>query len=164
MKAGILLLALILTGCASTQRQKILQGIALGAGAGAGYGSTKAEQKDANIALWAATGAAFGAIATAFITDPDAEIEKYKKEAERIRLEHEEMLAPRVEGASTALFGAKVPDKYKGLIEPGEWRILSIDQWVEDGETRLIHQDKIMELVPPTLRPGLIPKREGERK
>lgn len=164
MKTLTLCLAISLVGCASTQRQKLFQGIALGAVAGAGYGSTKAEQKDANIALWAATGAAVGAIATVLLNDPDAEIEKYKKEAERIRAEHEEMLAPRIEGASSALFGARVPEKYKGLIEPGEWRVMSIDQWVEDGETRLIHQDKIMELVPPTLRPGLVPKSEGGKK
>ena len=43
------------------------------------------------------------------------------------------------------------------MINPGEWKIYALDQWIEAGENQLIHQDKIMELIPPSLVPVQLP-------
>ena len=48
------------------------------------------------------------------------------------------------------------------MINPGEWKIYALDQWIEDSENKLIHQDKMMELIPPSLIPAQLPMKNYE--
>ncbi|MFN9066691.1 MAG: hypothetical protein ACK5V3_05640, partial [Bdellovibrionales bacterium] len=95
--------------------------------------------------------------------DPDLEIEKYKNQTTSLRKQLDELTNPVLEKQLPGTLSGKVPDKYKNLIEPGEWRIYSINQWIEDGENRLIHQDKVMELIPPSLKPVALPNQNGDQ-
>lgn len=153
MKKTFVILALICAGCAGTQKRQILQSMAIGGTAGAVYGLSKTENRDAYALMWAGIGAAAGAVASIYLNDPDHEIEKMRAETARLKDEMDRMSSPKIEAQTSAFFGSKVPEKYRALINPGEWRVSKIDQWIEDDENRLIHQDLVMELVPPTLNP-----------
>jgi hypothetical protein len=145
-------LAFIL-GCATTTKGKIFSSMAAGASVGALYGSSRPEAKAQNAMLWSAVGAATSGAIALLINDPDKETESLKAETSRLREELSLLETPKIEKQTNGLFGSKVPEKYRSLINPGEWRVSRIDQWIEDDENRLIHQDLIMELTPPSLIP-----------
>lgn len=163
MKLAILMLLAFNLGCATTYKEKMYHSMALGAAGGAAYGLTKLENRDAYAIMWAGIGAAVGAIVSAHFADPDKEIEKLRSESKILREELDQMNSPRIEAQSSAFFGSKVPEKYRALINPGEWRVSRIDQWIEDEDNRLIHQDLVMDLIPPSLNPvnKPIPKKES---
>lgn len=144
----------LLTGCASTNRGKTLQTMAAVGIAGALYGASRPEAKTQNAALYAGIAAAGAGVFGLYYWDSERETERIRLEAQSAMDEIERLRAPKRLVESPATFGAKIPEKYRSLIQPGAWRVSEIDQWVEDGENRLIHQDLIMELIPPTLNPN----------
>lgn len=154
MRLLLILLVCCLTGCASTNRGKTLQAMAAAGLAGALYGASRPEAKNQNAALFAGVGAAGAGVFGLHQWDSEQESERLRREAQNAVEEIERLRAPKRLAESPATFGAKIPEKYRSLIQPGAWRVSEIDQWVEDGENRLIHQDLIMELVPPTLNPN----------
>ena len=147
-------------GCATTQKGKILEWTSVGSALGASYGATRPDYQGQNSLMFGAVGAAVGALAGLYYHDPDKHAENLMAENQKLQKELDAMQASKVLVESPAMFNTKIPDKYKKLINPGEWRISEIDQWVEESENRLIHQDKIMELVPPTLNPNLSSQRD----
>lgn len=163
MRAGLLLFFVFNVGCATSYKNQIYQSMAFGAAGGAAYGLSKPENRDAYALMWAGVGAALGAIVSTQLNDPDKEAERLRSETKTLRAELEQMNSPRIEAQSSAFFGSKVPEKYRALINPGEWRVSRIDQWIEDDDNRLIHQDLVMDLVPPSLNPANkpVPKKES---
>lgn len=151
-KTLILSSILVFSGCATTIKGQTVEWSAIGAGIGAGYGYSRSEYKDKNAMMFAAIGAAAGALLSIYRQDPDQKISKLNEENLKLKKDIESFTNPKTVYQSPAMFNSKVPDKYKRLIQPGEWRISEIDQWVEESENRLIHQDKIMELIPPSLK------------
>lgn len=143
---------LLLSGCTTTIKGQALEWSLIGAGIGAGYGYSRSEYKDKNAMMFAAIGAATGALLSLHKQDPDQKISRLSEENLKLKKEIESFTQPKTVYHSPAMFNSKVPEKYKKLIQPGEWRISEIDQWVEDSENRIIHQDKIMELIPPSLK------------
>lgn len=141
----------LFSGCATSYRGKIYEAMALGGVAGGLYGHSKPESKDANALLWASAGAAVGAALSVYFLDPEEANEALKTENARLREDLNRIENKRVTAETTGIFGAKIPAKYRHLINPGEWKVTQIDLWVEDGENRLIHQDQVMELIPPSL-------------
>lgn len=154
MRLSLLCLLIFNFGCATTYKEKMYQTMAMGAAGGAAYGLSKPESRDAYALMWAGIGAAVGAIVSAHFSDPDKEIEKLRTESKILREEMDQLSSPRIEAQSSAFFGSKVPEKYRALINPGEWRVSRIDQWIEDDDNRLIHQDLVMDLIPPSLNPA----------
>lgn len=140
-------------GCATSQKGKILEWTAIGATLGGAYGASRPDYQDKNSMMFGALGAVAGAIAGLYYHDPDKQSEKLVLENQKLKRELDLIQSPNVLIETPATFNAKIPDKYKKLINPGEWKISEIDQWIEDSENRLIHQDKIMELIPPSLNP-----------
>lgn len=133
----------------------MLQGAAVGAIAGGLYGASRQSNKEAHAWMWGSAGAAAGSLLVALNDDPDKEAEKLRKEAARLKEQLDELESPKVEAQATGLLGARVPERFRRLVNPGEWKVLKIDQWVEgEGENQLIHQDMVMELVPPALLPN----------
>lgn len=143
---------ILLCGCSTTIKGQTIEWSLAGAGLGATYGYTRSEYKDKNAMMFAAIGATAGALISLYKQDPDQKISKLKEENSKLKNELESFTNPKTVYQSPAMFNSKVPDKYKKLIQPGEWRISEIDQWVEESENRIIHQDKIMELIPPALK------------
>lgn len=145
----------LLTGssCATSQKGKISEWAIIGGSAGFVFGSTRPDYQDKNAMMFSAIGTAIGALAGLYYFDPDKQSEKLAFENQKMKKDMELIQASKVIVETPATFNTKIPAKYKQLINPGEWRISEIDQWIEEGENRLIHQDKIMELIPPTLKP-----------
>jgi hypothetical protein len=151
---GLLLALCLFTGCATTNSGKTLQTMAIAGAAGVLYGLSRAEHREQNAALYGGLAAASAGAAGLLIWNTDHESERYRKEAQIVSEELDRIRAPRRILESPATFGAKIPPKYRSLVQPGSWRVSEIDQWIEDGENRLIHQGLIMELVPPSLNPS----------
>lgn len=148
----LILSTLLLSGCATTIKGQTLEWSIIGASAGAAYGYSRSEYKDKNAMMFAAIGAATGALLSIYKQDPDGKITKLNDENLKLKKDLESFTNPKTVYQSPAMFDSKVPDKYKRLIQPGEWRISEIDQWIEDSDNRIIHQDKMMELIPPSLK------------
>lgn len=154
----ILVIPVLLCGCATTPKQRIIRDTLIAGAVGAYLGSQRSEHKNTYSAMYAGGAASIAAITSVIINDPDKEVLKIRAEKEQVQKELDDLISPKLEETRPGTLSAKLPQKYQSLVNPGEWRIYSIDQWIEDGENRLIHQDKIMELIPPTLKPAVIPK------
>jgi hypothetical protein len=148
---------LFLSGCASTPKNQILQNMTIGAAAGVLIAQSKEQSKMSYSLMYGGLGASAGTLYSLYKNDPDLEVEKFKNQTASLRRQLDEITNPVLEKQLPGTLSGKVPDKYRNLIEPGEWRIYSINQWIEDGENRLIHQDKVMELIPPSLKPVALP-------
>ena len=143
---------ILLTGCATSIKGQTVEWSFIGASAGAAYGYSRSEYKDKNALMFAAIGAAAGALLGIYKQDPDQKLSRLSEENLKLKKDLESFTNPKTVYQSPAMFNSKVPDKYKQLIQPGEWRISEIDQWIEDSENKIIHQDKMMELIPPSLK------------
>lgn len=141
-------------GCATTTSGKVYQNMALAGAAGAIYGSTQQDYKTTQAVLYGSLAAAIAAATTIYFEDPDKEQIRLRNELKSLKAKLDQINEPKLVGVEPATFGARIPAKYKNMIQPGEWKVFELDQWVEDGDNRLIHQDKVMELTPPSLKPN----------
>lgn len=143
----------LLTSCATTARDKIFQSMIVAGTTGIIYGLTKDRNRNMNAAMYGGVSAAVAGATTLYLNDPDKENQKLREEIKLLTGNMDKFEQGKLTNQGPATFGAKVPEKYKAMINPGEWRIYETDSWHEDGENRLIHQDRVMELIPPSLIP-----------
>jgi hypothetical protein len=155
-----LLLALQSIGCAGTLKHKTWRNMAVAGAAGAVIGSQQPSFKQTQSLLFAGVFASLAAAASLAFYESEGSVDAMKAENVRLKEELDEAFAPKLEAIAPGTMSGKVPQKYQRLISPGEWRVLQIDEWVEDGENRIIHQDKVMELIPPSLRPISLPTKK----
>lgn len=155
MKCVALILAIsVLSGCATTNRNKSLQAMAAAGVAGIAYGFSRSANREENAALYGGVAAASAGAIGLLVWNSDQEVERARRDAQYFSDELDRVKTPNRVLESPATFGAKIPLKYRSLVQPGSWRVSEINQWIEDGENRLIHQDSVMELIPPTLNPS----------
>lgn len=128
--------------------------MSIAATTGGVYGYSQTNNKAAMAVLNASLAAAIVGAATLYFENPDKEEIRLRNEVESLKSKLDEFSSPKVAYQSSATFGAKLPSKYRGLVNPGEYKVYELDTWIEDGENRLVHQDKAIELIPPTLSPG----------
>ncbi len=154
-----------LNGCAiSSVKNKLYRDMVIGAAIGAIAAQQKNENKAAYTTMYSGIGAALGAVVSVNLNDPDSENLKLKNQISKFEADLEASLRPKLEFTSSGMMNSKIPDKYKTMINPGEWRVYRLDQWVEDGENRIIHQDRMMELTPPSLKPMAMPTQTEDKK
>ena len=152
-----LILTNVFLSCASSPKEKILKNMLIGAATGFALGQLKPENKTGYGLLYAGAGASLVGATSVWFSDIDSESERIKSDNQKLKNELDKIYSPNLTHESSGMMNSKIPDKYKSMINPGEWKVYSLDQWVEDGENRLIHQDKMMELTPPTLMPAQLP-------
>ena len=140
--------------CAHTTKEKVFQNMLIAGATGVLIGQQKENYKTTHSIMYGGVAAAVAGAVTLYMNDPDKESEKLREEIRVLKTQMDQIGEPWLATKTPATFGAKVPDKYRSMINPGEWRVYEINQWIEDGENRLIHQDKIMELIPPSLKPS----------
>lgn len=161
----LVLVLLFATGCStftSTTKGRVYRDMAIAGALGAALGQNEARYKNANSGLYAGSFAATAAVVSLLINDPDKTNTHLKEENAKLRSELDQISNPTEVAVHPGTLSGKIPEKYKDLVQPGEWKIYAIDQWIEDGENRLIHQDKMMELIPPALKPKQSkPKKES---
>lgn len=142
-----------LQGCASSEYQKkIYKNMALSGLVGVVVGQTHDDYRKTHSSIYGAAGAALGALLTVYFEDPEKETKRLKEEVELLRQANGVDSPPRKVAQKAFNFGEEVSQEYQKLITPGEWRIYEVDRWKEEGENRLVHEDKVMELVPPALK------------
>lgn len=139
-------------GCATSFKGKMIESTLIGAGLGAVIGQSRPDYPNQNAVLYGSLGAVAGALYATYKHDPYKENENLKLANEKLKAQLDQISQPKVAFETPATFNSKIPEKYRKLVNPGEWKVFEIDQWIEDGENRLIHQDKIMELIPPSLK------------
>ncbi len=147
----------LLSSCATTPKEKIIQHILIGTAIGFIAGQSRDQNKLANGIMFAGAAGTASGLASVYYSDLDTESKRIKEENQKMKVELEKAFSPELVHQTSGMMNSKIPDKYKSMINPGEWKVYSLDQWIEDGENRLIHQDKMMELIPPTLRPAILP-------
>jgi hypothetical protein len=166
----ILVIALMCVSCASTNRARTLGSmLAAGAASGAiGAATTPANESPAGHALlWGGLAAAVGAVVGLYLFDEQSKSSDLARENEGMRKTLDAMQGGA--GASAELlyqnnspFSKDVPVEYQSLIKPGQWSIYKLDQWTMQGENTLIHQDKMIKLLPPGLNPNTETKEKKE--
>lgn len=156
-KILVISLTLVTLSCATTQREKIIQNIAIGAAVGFAIGASKDTSKVANGLMYGGIAGSVAGSVTAYLSNVDSENSRLSSENTTLKAELDKIYSPNLVQKTDGFLNSKIPEKYKNMINPGEWKVYSMDQWVDDGENRLIHQDKIMELTPPSLTPVQLP-------
>ncbi len=157
-KSCFLILPFISFSCATnTAREKILKNMLIGAATGIAIGQMKSENKTGYSLLYAGAISSVVGAGSVWYSDLNEDSERLIKDNHKLKTEMERIFQPSLKFETTGMMNSKVPEKYNSMINPGEWKIYALDQWIEAGENQLIHQDKMMELIPPSLVPVQLP-------
>ena len=150
------------TGCATNRAKTLLLMGGVGVvAAGAAYVMTPQDERPEMHALYGgAIGAAAAGVAGLFIFDEQKRSEELDRQATVMRRELEAFRdegggshEPRLLYETSAPFGKDIPGEYRALVRPGHWSVYRLNQWVSQGEGAMIHQDRMVKLVPPQLNP-----------
>lgn len=141
----------IVTGCASSPRQKLLRNMAIGGAVGALIGNQSPENKDSQTFAWAGAGAAVTGALTAYLDD-DFNPSKVRKENEELKKKITLLQAPKKIDQGKTLFERALPQEFRSFIQPGEWKRYKVDQWVQDQNNPNIYlrQTEMFEIIPPS--------------
>ena len=139
--------------CATTPRQKVLRDMGIAAVLGYSLGQQKDIDKNSYSTAYAFTGAVIAEVIGLLAYDFHEKENLLLKENEKLKLKLDEALNPILVNSGPGTLSGKIPEKYQSLVNPGEWKIFKTDKWIEEDENVLVHQDKIMQLVPPSLKP-----------
>ncbi len=167
---GALLTFLVIpTGCATSNRTKtlLLMGGTGIVATGVGFVLSPTDVRpEMQATYWGAIGAATAGVAGLFLFDEQKrsdELERQshvmRKELDVFRDESASSHEPRLLYETNAPFGRDIPEEYQSLIKPGKWSVYKLNQWVNQGEGAMIHQDRMVKLVPPQLSP----RKEGKQ-
>ena len=160
-------LAVTQVGCATMGASNRSKTLLLMAGVGAaaavvGYAVAPQDTRpEMSAAYFGAVGAAASGAAGLFIFDEQGRANEWerqsavmRKELAALRDEVGSPSEPRLLYETSAPFGKEVPAEYAGLVRPGQWSVYRLNQWVTQGEGVIIHQDRMLKLVPPRLTPS----------
>ncbi len=153
LKTLVFASVLTLAGCATNRQNRWAAtggAVAVGLGVGAATAPNN-ERKELHAVYW---GALLG-LGAALISQ---EIFSDAKEIERLTLENQKqsLQLDVIQNATTVLQregkGYFKSPTGEELLPSGKakWKLYQIDKWVKDGPTRLIHQDRMVEIVPIT--------------
>lgn len=143
-----LLVFIVLCGCATHQKSRLamtVSAFAIGATAGAAT-APKDERQDMHAAYWGGLLGVAAAIAGNYIYSDESQTEKMALENEKLQAQLD-----LIQNANKALV-KQGKGKFKGpdAFQSGDstWKLYQTNQWVKDGEYRMYHQDKMIEIVP----------------
>lgn len=167
---GLLCLSLALlgfAGCASTNRGKILETIAISSAVGVIYGQSRDEFKTQNSLMYGSLAGLTGGLVGLYVFDESKKTQELREKISKLEAELDSFggpSAPRSEltgsmpvgsvtssGPLRSTLKSSLPSKLQKLVRPGEWTLYSIDEWEQLDDTRLIHKDQILEFRPPEL-------------
>lgn len=159
-KNSILILSLIffLQGCSTTSnRQKTLALTAVAVGAGYVIGQQKQSNKDANSLLYAGILGTTAAVAGMYIFDEEKKSEELRAENLRLKTQlddFEHATGDSSKFSYNSIFtNSDVPEEVKNLIKPGQVKTYKLNQWVREGNNRLVLKTDVIEFIEPKLIP-----------
>lgn len=144
------------SGCSSlSNRQKSLMIIAGGALVGGVVGYTTAPDGTlpiAHAALFGSTAAAVCSVSSLFLFDEQKRSQELDRKLQIAQREIDALLDRSEKGEkilyqSSLSLGKNLPEKYKDLVQPGNWSVYQLDQWISQGDNVLVHQDKMLKIV-----------------
>ena len=157
-RAIVALMAItFLSGCATNRAKALWTGAIIGS-IGATVGALTApknENPTGHAVLWGGVGAAAGVTAGMFLFDEQKRSDELARQNEVLQKSlsglsghdpNEKLLFE-----SNAAFEKAVPQEYRHLVRPGQWSVYQLDSWTLQGENTLVHQDKMIRLLPPEL-------------
>jgi hypothetical protein len=160
-KDFLLLLPLVTSACATTNKGKILETIAVGAAAGAAYGQNRPEFKNENALMYGAIGGLTGSLIGLYVFDEEKKTDELKTKISKLEAEldsfgknslHENTSSVSSQNpASKVQLQSFLPKKLQKLVKPGEWSLYRIDDWEQLDDTKLVHKDQVLEFKPPEL-------------
>src|SRR5438445_6339118 len=109
---------LILSSCASTTSQKVYQNMTLAGVACAAYGYSHEDYKNTQAALYGSLAAAIAAAVTLYVEDPDKEEIKLRNEVKSLKAKLDQINEPKLIGVQPATFNARIPEKYRAMVQP----------------------------------------------
>lgn len=143
---------LLSSGCATTPKEKIIQNMAIAGVVGAVVGATQRDYPSGYALMYGGlAAAASGAISVCLYDDSDSD--KYRKETIRLQSQLDQ-LQPKVIAQGNSLFSSPLPREVSSLIQPGEWKRLKMDQWVQDQNdpNTWVRQTEMFVVTPPAAR------------
>jgi len=142
----------LVTACASTPREKILQNTILAGAVGALIGQSRSEYKNTYSMMYAGSSAAIaGAVSTYYYLSKEEDL-KTENDALKARLDQfQKQMDPTLIQKGNSLFSSPLPREVSSLIEPGEWKRYKMDQWVQDPNqsNTWYRQVEMFEIIPP---------------
>ncbi len=157
---------LSLGGCAGmpTHTKNLLIMSAAGS-IGATVGALSAPQNESKVGhalMWGGVSAATAGAAALIFNNDSKTISDFQNQIEVSRKENAMLRGDVGNGSAELLYeiknpygpdGKEFPAEYRHLVKPGQWRVYKLDQWVSQGEGTMIHQDKMISIIPPQLNP-----------
>ncbi|MCB0349269.1 MAG: hypothetical protein KDD37_10570 [Bdellovibrionales bacterium] len=158
MKKYLVLTALCVSCSSLTPKEKglvIIGSASLIGGVVGAASAPEGESKGSHAGLWAGIA---GTIAGLYVLNTNSDIEKINRISKENQM-LKDSLDAKVNGPKTlqaegaGLLGAKLPEKVKGLVQPGGWKLYKIDRWVRDesNENVFVHQDQELQIIPPSI-------------
>jgi hypothetical protein len=148
---AIVLQSVLLAGCATNKSKRWLTtaaGVATGAGVGI-MSAPEGERREQHALYWGAIlGLGAALVAQEVFSDED-QIEKLKSENERLGLQLDmiqnanKVLLKEGKGYFKSPTGEEFFSSGKA-----KWSLFQIDLWVKYGPNRMVHHDKLIELLP----------------
>lgn len=159
MNKSLLLICLLLVGCATSNKQKSLYAIGFGVAGGAAIGNSKPKYKQQNAMMYGATFGLVAAITSMYLFDDQKEIKRLESENRILAKELSETSISHYPNQGTVslgknLFESNVPDNLKKLVQPGKWKLYKTSRWVQDeyDESTWIHINQIFEVKLPDIQ------------
>lgn len=159
IKFIFLILPFGLAACATTTfKETMVRNMVVGGAAGFVVGNQKDENKSAYATMYAGIGAAAAALYTTYANDPDKEIAAARAQSRELSKSMDQFQDQRSHSRDDLTSRGQalrsydhLPQKYRSLINPGEWRLYEIDEWEKIDDTKLVHKTEMVELIPPNL-------------
>lgn len=157
-----LLLINAATGCATNRANTLLLMTGVGiAAASLAYSLSPPDERPEMHALYGgAMGAVASGVAGLFIFDEQKRSAEFQRQALVMKKELDSFKeydgsshGPELMYETKATIGKSMPAEYERLLKPGKWSVFKLNQWVTQGEGTLIHQDRMVKLIPPQLNP-----------
>lgn len=161
---ALLLILFVGSGCSTlSNRQKTIAAMVLTgsiAGTVGALSAPKNESAPAHAALWAGSAAAGAGLVGLYTFDEEARSKEFERKLKIVSEENQALrgeaegapVSPLAEAASP--FGKEMPPEYQRLVRPGRWSVYKLNQWIMSGENTLIHQDRMVKIIPPQFSGG----------
>lgn len=148
---GISVYSLLLASCATPQKSRMavtISSFAVGAAIGAGT-APKDERTELHAMYWGGILGVAGALISNLYFNEENEREKMNLENAKLKAEMDLMK----NGQAVLLKEGRGYFKNSSGEEyfqngKAKWRIYQVDKWSKDGPNRLLHQDRMVELIP----------------
>lgn len=158
MKISLLILTIFCSACATNRTKQILLTTIAASTAGTigALTSPKDESSMAHFLMWGGTAGTVAAISSMYIYENEKVQKDLELQIQSLRSDldtQNKKGEPKLEQITIDPIYKSIPKNMNQMIQPGQWKLYKLDRWVEDGDNRLIHQDKLLEIIPSQLIP-----------